>query len=336
MKPTEGINSSTLKIMNQVEIQGLKTPVVLENHGPVISEVCISRFENRISHRLPSDYREFLLKYNGGDPVVGIVKGRDDREDIPYQHGESIRSFLMLAPLEGEVPEFQELKAPTELDWSLPANILPIADDAFGNSFAIDLESTDGLVRFIDHESLDDDITQHRVLADSFLDLLLRVVSVEENEARERAEKLLDRRRIEVGEFPSRLVARIRIVAKQHSEVAAWCRSLSLKLFDAKGHFSVHDDSLSRLLLDLMFWINEIARNTEKPTPRTELATIIYDWWSEDEVSFGLKGYAPGFIDEWWKDRLSSGALVGDYTAARFSSEASADFLKKLQAEISR
>lgn len=322
--------------MNQVEIQNRKTPVVLGSRGPVVSETCVARFEVRLGYRLPSDYREFLLKYNGGDPVVGIVKGRDDREDIPYQHGESVRSFLMLAPDEGDVPEFQELKAPTELDWLLPANLLPIADDAFGNSFAIDLESTDGLVRFIDHESLDNDIAQHRVLADSFLDLLLRVVSVEENEARERAEKLRDRRRIEAGEFPSRLAAQIRIVTKQHPEVAAWCRSLSLKLFDAKGHFSVHDDSLSRLLLDLMFWINEIARNTEKPTPRTELAKIIYDWWSEDEDAFGLKGYAPGFVDEWWKDRLSSGALVGDYSAARFSSDASADFLKALQAEISK
>lgn len=335
MKFTQGIRTSASKTMDQVEIRNHKTPVVLSSRGPAVSETCVATFEGRLGYRLPSDYREFLLKYNGGDPVVGIVKGLDDREDVPYQHGESVRGFLILAPSESDVPEHQELKTPAELDWPIPANLLPIADDAFGNCFAIDLESTNGLVRFIDHESLDD-FSKHRVMADSFLDLLLRVVSFEENEARELAEKRRERRRLEVGQFPARLAAKIRIVAMQYPKVSEWCRSLSLKLFDAKGHFSVHDDSLSRLLLDLMFWINETAWKSENPTPRTELAKIIYDWWCEEEEGFGLKGYAPGFVDEWWKNRLSTGALAGDYSAARFSSEASADFLKELQKEISQ
>lgn len=302
--------------------------------GPKVSESNVAEFEGRLGYRLPPDYREFLLNYNGGHPVVGTVKGREDRSDIPYQHGDSIHTFLMLPSNEGEVSPFQQLKTSEEIGWSLPKNLLPIADDAGGNCFAIDLDSSGGLVRFIDHESSDEEISQHRVMADSFLDLLLRVVSVEENEARECAEKLRDRRRIEQGEFPSRLAAKVRIATKQYPEVSAWCRSLSLKLFDAKGHFSVHDDGLSRLLLDLMFWINEIAKNSASPTPRIELAKIVHDWWSEEDDAFGLKGYAPGFVDDWWKDRLSSGALVGDYSAARFSSEASTDFLKRLHAEI--
>jgi len=322
--------------MHQVKIGDRLTPLVLQSVGPHVTEATVAEFESALGYRLPADYREFLLKYNGGDPVVGDVVGRDDRPDIPYQHGDGISSFLKLPTSEKEVPVHERLRVITNEHWTLPKSLLPIADDAGGNFFALDLASEKGLIRFINHESLDEDITHHRVMAESFLDLLLRIVSVETHETNKRAKMLRDRKRIEQGEFPSRLVAQLKIVARFHPEVPSWCRSLSLKLFEAKGHFSVHDDDLSRQQLDLMFWINEGARGDGQPTPRTELAKIIYDWWSEEEDAFGLTGYCHEFVDEWWKDRLASGALVGDYTAARFSSEASADFLKKLHAEVSQ
>jgi cell wall assembly regulator SMI1 len=322
--------------MYPVEIGGRLTPLVLQTVGPRVSENTIAAFEATLGHKLPPDYREFLLRYNGGIPVVGDVLGRDDRPDVPYQHGDSFRSFLKLPTPEVEVPLYERLQAIIDEDWPLPKSWLPIADDAGGNFFALDLGSDGKLIRFINHESLEEDISNHRVIAEGFLDLLLRVVSVEENAARERAAKSRDRKRLENGPFPSRLSAQLRIVSRFHPEVSSWCRALSLKLFDSKGHFSVHDDELSRLMLDLMFWVNERAHGDGQPTPRTELAKIVYDWWSEAEDAFGLTGYCREYVDEWWKDRLASGALVGDYTAARFGTEASADFLKRLHVEILR
>jgi hypothetical protein len=61
------------------------TPVVLESRGPEASESDVASFEARLGYKLPHDCREFILQYNGGDPVVGVVSGRDDDPDVPYQ-----------------------------------------------------------------------------------------------------------------------------------------------------------------------------------------------------------------------------------------------------------
>ena len=41
----------------------------MERPGPVIDESVVTAFEHRIGHRLPDDYRRFLLEVNGGDPA---------------------------------------------------------------------------------------------------------------------------------------------------------------------------------------------------------------------------------------------------------------------------
>jgi len=41
----------------------------MERRGPVIDESTVTAFEHSIGHRLPDDYRRFLLEVNGGDPA---------------------------------------------------------------------------------------------------------------------------------------------------------------------------------------------------------------------------------------------------------------------------
>jgi SMI1 / KNR4 family (SUKH-1) len=41
----------------------------MERRGPVIDDTDVSRFEQEIGHRLPDDYRRFLLEVNGGRPA---------------------------------------------------------------------------------------------------------------------------------------------------------------------------------------------------------------------------------------------------------------------------
>src|SRR5205809_3847462 len=150
--------------MEQVKIGGRRTPAVVTSRGPKVSAARIAQFERHLGYSLPPDYREFLLKYNGGDPAVGEVRGRDDRPDVPYQHGDSIRTFLKLSCREGDVSQYEELRAPVEIPWSLPKNLLPIAEDAGGNCFILELGQKGGCVRFLDHEALDEEITHHRVV----------------------------------------------------------------------------------------------------------------------------------------------------------------------------
>jgi hypothetical protein len=305
-----------------VVVHGRQTPVVLEERGPNISEREIKEFETRLGYQLPSDYREFLLRYNGGSPRVGIVNGRDDDPDVPYQHGDFVRMFLELPPANGSVENY-ELRAPAEIPWDLPGHILPIAEDSFGNYFVMEL-GKNGCIRFLDHESLDEPVSRHRIMADSFLDLLLRFRTMQEQEEIDRAQYSLELNALEAGKFPPDLDSQCYAAEERFPEIRQWIRSLCVSIFKEKGHFSVHADPKSRLLLDVAFWLNQNGKAPGTATKRTELATIIMGWHQEDEDGFGLNGYAPDFLHSWWEDRLATGMLEGTQDAAR---------LKKINAD---
>jgi hypothetical protein len=307
----------------RVEVAGTITPVMLRSCGPILSEQDVASFESRLRYKLPQDYREFLLKYNGGSPVVGDVVGRDDDPDIPYEHGDAIDHFVKLPAGNAKVEDYEVLRTPAEIGWDVPDYILPIACDAGGNCFVLEVGRGQGLVRFLDHESLEDrPIARRRVLADSFLDLLLRVVSVEEKTAIRKLELESERKALAVGEFPRKLDAHCRVVEDAYPEIRSWIRAICLKLFDQKGHFAVHDDDLSRTVIDLMFWLYQSARGDAIWIKPTELATMIHCWWQDQDGGFGLRGHAPDFLRQWWTHRFAIGALEGTSEGARLTSEA--------------
>ena len=312
-----------------VRIANQDTPVFLRRCGPRPSEAHVSEFENRLGFALPADYRQFLLKYNGGYPLVGTVRGRDDDPEVPYQHGDGVRAFFKLPVPGGHVASYERLRPSRDLPFELPDNWLLIGDDAGGNSFVLELDS--GTVRFLAHEWFAEG-EPGRIMADSFLDLLLRFVTLEEQRAREEAEKQARRRALEQGAFPPKLEAQCRKAEARHPRVRDWCRQLSLQLFAEKGYYAVHADETSRLLLDLMFWLHQHARATSAPIPRTQLETILMNWWRSDDAGFGLNGHCLEYFQEWWQDRLASGALAGDQSQARFTEEALERLLKKLRA----
>lgn len=297
--------------------------MLLESCGPPLREDDIAKFEERLGYKLPQDYREFLLKYNGGSPVVGDVVGWDDNPDIPYEHGDAINNFLKLPGADSSVEDYDALRTPVELGWDVPGYILPIACDAGGNCFVLELGEGEGVVRFLDHETLDEGpITQQRVIANDFLDLLLRVVSVEEKAAIRRLEAEAERKALAGGDFPRKLESQFQAVEDRCPEIRKWVRLLSLKLFDQKGHFSVHDDDLSRTVLDLAFCLYQNGKEKGVWIKRMELETMILCWWKEADNGFGLSGHASDYLKEWWRDRLATGSLQGTPESARFSREA--------------
>jgi hypothetical protein len=294
-----------------------------------VTEEQMLEFERDLGFPLPSDYREFLLKYNGGYPVVAQVRGRDDEPGIPYRHGDGVRTFFKLPVSGGAVESYEQLRLPTVLPGNIPENWLVIGDDAGGNCFVLKLGSQGGEVRFLDHESSSED-EPARLMADSFLDLLLRFITVEEHGARNEAKKQAERRALEHGAFPRELEAQIQKVEARHPKVREWCRLLSLKVFGEKGYYAVHGDETSRRLLDLMFWLYQDSRPNPTPILRTELATMITGWWKASDDGFGLNGYAPDYLREWWQDRLASGALAGNEMHGRLTEKASAELLDKM------
>jgi SMI1/KNR4 family protein SUKH-1 len=168
----------------KVTLLGRTTQVFLRDCGPEVSEADIAVFEKGLGYRLPDDYRDFLLRYNGGYPIVTAVTGRDDDPNLPYAHGDGVRGFYKLQTPVGPVKSYERLRTPCEIEEAyglgLPFDALEIGDDEGGNMIMMELGHPKYLIRFVDHERLDSPFATHRVLAEGFTDLLMRFRTVEE------------------------------------------------------------------------------------------------------------------------------------------------------------
>jgi cell wall assembly regulator SMI1 len=112
---------------------------------PLDSDAEIVRFEVALGERLPADYREFLFRCNGGyagdslwyyERDVGVHHIGGFREESCFSlsaHCDSLREFL-------------------------PSDVIPIADDPFGNAICLGIRGEKkGKVYFWDHESAEDE-----------------------------------------------------------------------------------------------------------------------------------------------------------------------------------
>lgn len=285
----------------RVILDGRETPVLFEKTLPKITARELQAFEKKLGFALPADYRAFLLAYNGGRPTVGWVTGRDDDPNTPYAYGDAVSVFFGL----GRVPEWARLRAPSEMDWELPPRTLFIAEDAGGNMFALECEGKN-LVRFVDHES-GDPVSDGRVLAEGFTDLLMRIRTVEEQERLDRIEREEKRRDLADGPLPPAVEEQCRAVEARHPGVRAAIREAFLAVFDHKGYFAVHADDASRAVLDLVAWLGE---ESGAPFPSSKaVQDALLSSWAAPKGGLGFSGYGPAFIDQWWAARTADGTL---------------------------
>ena len=138
-----------------------------EPHGP-LSQESLAQFEQAHGLTLPSDYREFLLEFNGGTPSPSSfwISAPADASGIQQFYGLhdgpswlSIRTYV-------ENPTI-----------GVPTGMLPIGDDGVGDWICIGISgSRDGRIYFVDHEvhPFDDPESMEGItqLADSFKSFL--------------------------------------------------------------------------------------------------------------------------------------------------------------------
>jgi cell wall assembly regulator SMI1 len=95
----------------------------------------VTRLETRVGNTLPEDYRRYLLQQDGG-------RLEDNNEAV-------INIFGL-----GQVPDWTSMWLKLEtFHGRVPAWLLPVAQDAYGNLYAISLRPKDlGSVWFWDHE----------------------------------------------------------------------------------------------------------------------------------------------------------------------------------------
>jgi hypothetical protein len=135
--------------------------------GPT-TEAQVTAFEKCIGHRLPADYRQFILQHNGGHPEPDaflLNAGNGEEEDI-------VLCFFPLRDLElgyVRVESFEELQTwPLHCAWDdlqsdlenlyseagIEEPLLPVGTDGSGNYICIVLTGIRaGAVVFLNHET---------------------------------------------------------------------------------------------------------------------------------------------------------------------------------------
>ena len=103
------------------------------------TEAAAAQFEAQLQITLPEQYRNFLIRYNGGEtPKTTFKIGRESSD---------VRAFMGFGDVPYKFPEGDEIN-----EW-VKRGLLPIAVDSFGNYFAIGLSAMKkDAVYFCDHE----------------------------------------------------------------------------------------------------------------------------------------------------------------------------------------
>jgi len=111
-----------------------------KNEFGKLQEVELRDFEQENNVNLPSDYRDFLLEFNGGKPI----RNRNERPDTIVTYILGMHNGAYYASLYKHIDMFKD---------RLPLSTFPIATDSFGNLFIMSLHLEGyGHIYFWDHE----------------------------------------------------------------------------------------------------------------------------------------------------------------------------------------
>lgn len=116
--------------------------------GSEISEKDIIHLEEITGYTLPDTYKQFLLKYNGGEPNPYFFLVPD------WKYGQSLVSeFKGIDPnrVGLDLLEIIDIK-----QFDLPKGVIPIGGDPGGNLILIDLKT--GKIYFWDHENVPNEL----------------------------------------------------------------------------------------------------------------------------------------------------------------------------------
>lgn len=144
--------------------------ISIENSKKQLTLEELEKTESRLGFKFPIDYKDFLLKHNGGTPkpntFIFIEKSIQSNSLVDFFHA------IYDAGSDGNL----------ELDYNyfrsssrIPPNIVPIAGDPFGNFICLSVAGNDkGKMYFWDHESEPQNSSYENLslIADSFTKFL--------------------------------------------------------------------------------------------------------------------------------------------------------------------
>lgn len=140
--------------------------VTIKKSTIILHELTLLNFEMKLGQKLPDDYRNFLLEYNGGDPEPNMVGIPETRKQC------SVACIFGLYNFKKD----HDLAAKRKrLANRLPEKVIPIAEADGDNFICLSLDSPDfGAVYLWDHELATDPPSRENLfeLAPAFTDFL--------------------------------------------------------------------------------------------------------------------------------------------------------------------
>ena len=279
--------------------------------GPITDEL-VRFIEAELGFRLPSAYVALMRQQNGGIP-----KRTCHPTDRPTSWAEdhvAITGFLgigrqkpysLLGPLGSRF---------MQREWGYPEFGVCICDcpSAGHDMVMLDYRASgpegEPTVVHVDQER-DFRVTPLAPTFDAFVRGLVPA-SHYDTSADDLAEALT---RLREGSFSTRLSQCI-ADSPDPPKVEASLRQLLASVAREKGYFALHGDPSSHLVYDAVFHLYASSPRTSEPVRFRE------DWGDllalgDGRISTG--GYAPSFLDAWWKTRVRTGAI--DRVAGRLA-----------------
>jgi hypothetical protein len=162
-------------------------PIEIAERGPVLGEADVAAFEARIGCVLPSDYRAFLLVYNGGVPEHHIIRN-------PGIGDMGVQLFFGIRKDEN----FDIIAENQTMRGRWPSRLLSIAIGDCGDRFCLSLGPRDaGRIYFWFHEEEaeeDEEPTELNLypLANSFAEFWERIEPIDPDEFLAEADSPMD------------------------------------------------------------------------------------------------------------------------------------------------
>ncbi|NBF11699.1 SMI1/KNR4 family protein [Pseudomonas sp. Fl4BN1] len=293
---------------------------------PPPSDQLIAELQQQLGYRLPASYVAFMRRYNGGRPRLTCFPV--DQGTSWAQDHCAIDSFLCIGSdshysLGGGLGSRFMIE-----EWGYPDLGVYICDcpSAGHDMIALDYRECgpegEPQVVHVDQES-DYEVT---FLASSFEAFVRGLVSWEVYDNAEQ-DYLDDLDKVVNAGF-SPLLGELIEHFQQVPDIAALIREIALRIVEDKRYFALHADPLSQLLYDLQFWLYQ----NRHPVADKSQYLLAYQHMIAFGNGFGTGGYAPRFIEDWFRDRLGAGQIRQSAGGLVLSEDYRGQLLKQLAA----
>ncbi|MCA1537295.1 SMI1/KNR4 family protein [Bradyrhizobium sp. NBAIM03] len=336
---------ATKRLFDDFDFEGFwnDCPYSLENYvEPPPTDELIASIEHEIGgYRLPAAYVDLARRHNGGmvkrncHPMKERTGWAEDHVAIEGLFALGRTSTYSLAGKFGAKFMIEE--------WGYPPIGVGIADTPAGGHELIMLDYRscgkrgEPQVVYVDQE----DDCRIVVVAPDFETFIRGLVEESEYDTAEedRAAAIAT---VERGTLSPIVVRALAAVGDRLPHGERMLRTLARQIVDEKGFFALHDDERSHLMYGLMFWLYSslrTARSFEAFLGRSETGAsydspcyelmIAFDLVTEP-YGFNTRGYAEGFVRDWWDACVARGDMAEMAEGYRLTSRAEAALLGRL------